>query len=98
MHAAAHSAGLQLEVVRASMESEINAAFLTLAQRQAGALVVAADTAFTNWRRQIIASAAQHRIPTIYFQREFVADGGLISYGNNLTYNYRQAGGYIDRI
>ena len=60
--------------------------------------MVAADTAFTNWRRQIIASAAQHRIPTIHFQREFVADGGLISYGNNLTYNYRQAGVYIDRI
>ena len=98
MQEAAHSAGLQLEVVGASMESEINAAFLTLAQRQAGALVVAADTAFTNWRRQIIAAAALHRIPTIHFQREFVADGGLISYGNNLTYNYRQAGTYIDRI
>jgi len=98
MQEAAHSAGLRLEVVRASMESEINAAFLTLAQRQAGALAVAADTAFTNWRRPIIASAAQHRIPTIHFQREFVADGGLISYGNNLTYNYRQAGVYIDRI
>ena len=98
MQEGAHSAGLQLEVVGASMESEINAAFLTLAQRQAGALVVAADTAFTNWRRQIIATAALHRIPTIHFQREFVADGGLISYGNNLTYNYRQAGTYIDRI
>jgi putative ABC transport system substrate-binding protein len=98
MQEAALSAGFRLEVVPASMESEINAAFMTLAQRQAGALVVAADTAFTNWRRQIIAVAAQHRIPTIHFQREFVADGGLISYGNNLTYNYRQAATYIDRI
>jgi putative ABC transport system substrate-binding protein len=98
MQEAAHSAGIQLEVVRASAESEIDAAFATLAQRQVGALVVAADTAFNNWRRRIITLAAQHRIPAIHFQHEFAADGGLMSYGNNLADNYRQASVYIDRI
>jgi len=98
MQEAAHAAGLQLVIVRASTESEIDAAFATLVQQQAGALVVAADTAFTNWRRRIITLAAQHRIPTIHFQHEFVADGGLMSYGNNLADNYRQASAYIDKI
>jgi putative ABC transport system substrate-binding protein len=98
MRAAVSTAGLDLAIVPASTEKDLEPAFAAMVQQRAQAVVVASDTAFTNWRRQIVRLAELHRIPVIHFQREFATDGGLMSYGNNLTNSYRQAGTYIDRI
>jgi putative tryptophan/tyrosine transport system substrate-binding protein len=95
---AARSLGLQLQVLNASNESEIDTAFVTLARLGAGALVVSADVPFISWRDKFVALAARHRVPTIYPYREFVLQGGLMSYGTNQTDTYRQLGGYTGRI
>jgi ABC-type uncharacterized transport system substrate-binding protein len=71
----------------------------TMNRRQkAGALVLAADPLFTNWRDRLVALAARHAIPTVYFQPEFVVAGGLMSYGNSLIDAFRQAGIYTGRV
>jgi putative ABC transport system substrate-binding protein len=98
MQEAARASGKQLSVLRVHSEKDFDAAFATLLQQRAGALVVAADTLFNNWRDRLVALAARHAVPAIYFQREFVAAGGLMSYGNSLTDAYRQAGVYTARI
>ncbi len=98
MQEAARASGKQLSVLRVSSEKDFDATFATLSQQRAGALVVAADTLFNNWRDRLVALAARHAVPAIYFQREFVAAGGLMSYGNSLTDAYRQAGIYTARI
>jgi putative tryptophan/tyrosine transport system substrate-binding protein len=95
---AARFLGVKLQVLNASNESEIDTAFVTLAQQSAGALVVSSDVPFISWRDQFVALAARHRMPTIYPFREFVLDGGLMSYGPNLTDTNRQLGVYIGRI
>ncbi len=95
---ASRSLGLQLQVLNASKESEIDTAFVTLAQQGAGALVVSADVPFISRRDQFVALAARHGVPAIYAYREFVLHGGLMSYGPNLTDMYRQLGGYTGRI
>ena len=95
---AARSLGVQLQILNVSNESEIDTAFVTLAQQGAGALVVSSDVPFISWRDQIVALAAHHRVPAIYSYREFVLDGGLMSYGPNLTDINRQLGGYVGRI
>ena len=89
---------LKLVVQSASSESELITAFANFAQQQIAALVVDADPFFTTRRVQLIALAAQHSMPTIYPQRVFVLDGGLVSYGGDLRSGYRNAGGYIGRI
>jgi ABC transporter substrate binding protein len=78
MQEAASAKGLQLDILMVSTESEIDAAFETLVQQHAGALVVGGDTFFANRLDQIIALAAHHAVPTIYIWRKYVADGGLI--------------------
>jgi putative tryptophan/tyrosine transport system substrate-binding protein len=98
MQEAARASGLQLSVFKMSSERDFDFAFSTLIQQKAGALVVAADPFFTNWRDQLVALAARHGIPAVYFQREHAAAGGLMSYGNSLTDGYRQAGVYTGRI
>jgi putative tryptophan/tyrosine transport system substrate-binding protein len=95
---AARALGQQLLALEASTASEIDTAFSTLVQRKAGALIVAADAFFNSRRDQIIALAARIAVPTIYFQREYVAEGGLMSYGVNLAASDRQAGVYVGRI
>ncbi len=95
---AARTKGVQLPVVKARTESEIDAAFASLVQLQAGALLVQADPVFTGLREAIVMLAARHAIPAIYPLREFAASGGLISYGASLTGSYRLAGGYVGRI
>ena len=95
---AAHVKGLQLQVVKAGDESEINAAFATVDELHASGLVVGADAVFDYRRQQLVALAARYAVPAVYFAREFVAAGGLISYGTSLTAAYHQAGIYAGRI
>jgi putative tryptophan/tyrosine transport system substrate-binding protein len=95
---AAHSLGADFHVFHASSESEIESAFTKMSQQQVRALVGASDTFFT-WRRdQIISLAAHHRIPAIYYLREFAQSGGLMAYGNSIPDAYRVAGVYVGRI
>jgi putative ABC transport system substrate-binding protein len=72
--------GVQLAVLRASTESGIEAAFATLIQLRAGALLIEPDAFFLDRREQLVALAARHVIPTIYPRREHAAIGGLMSF------------------
>jgi putative tryptophan/tyrosine transport system substrate-binding protein len=95
---AARAKGVQLHIVRASTESEIDAAFATLVQLHAGALVLGADPLFASRLDRLAALAARDAVPAIYDRREFAAAGGLISYGSSLTAGYRQIGIYAGKI
>jgi putative ABC transport system substrate-binding protein len=96
--AAANSLGLQLHVLKAASERDLDEVFSRFQQLQVGGLLIAADVSFFNWRNQIVAFAARNRIPTSYWRRDFVANGGLMSYGANFDDLYRQAGIYVGRI
>jgi len=93
---AAQILGLQVRILNASTEAEIDLAFEALSQRLAGALLVQPD-AFLNSKR-IVALAARHAVPTMYQVRDLTAAGGLISYGSNLADLYRQMGVYTGKI
>jgi len=93
---AAHRLNLKLVVVDASSEREIDAAFAMFAQQQIGALVIASDPFLLSRREQIVSLAA--RYPMAAPNREFVAAGALMTYGNNLVEAYRHAGLYVGRI
>jgi putative ABC transport system substrate-binding protein len=95
---AARAKGLQLSILNASNEGGVDAAFTALESSKADGLIIAADPFFDTRRAQIIAPAARYKIPTIYFSRESVDAGGLISYGSSLTAVYRQMGVYAGRI
>jgi len=95
---AARAKGVDLRIVEAGTEGELETAFASLARLLAGALVVGADPFFNARRNQIVALAAQHSMPAIYEWREFVDAGGLISYGPSLPSVYRQMGAYVGRI
>jgi len=95
---AARSIGLQLDVISARSETDIDAAFATAVQRHAGAGIVGTDPFFFSRRDQIVAQAAQHRLPTIYFSGAFVVAGGLISYGNSVSDAYHRAGVQTGRL
>jgi putative ABC transport system substrate-binding protein len=97
MQAAARESGQEISVLNASSESDIDNAFSALAQR-GGALIVSTDPFFINRSHQIVVLAAYHKIPAIFDRREFVAVGGLISYGTHLPDAYRQIGVYAGRI
>jgi putative tryptophan/tyrosine transport system substrate-binding protein len=96
--AAAKSLGLQVDVLAASSEGEIDAAFATIVQRGVGALLVAGDAYFNSRRTQLTALAARHQLPAIYDRREIAAAAGLMSYGIKNFDMYRQAGVYTGRI
>jgi putative tryptophan/tyrosine transport system substrate-binding protein len=95
---ASRAKGVQLRLLKASTQSEIDTAFATLIQLQAGALVVGTDPFFYNRREHLVALASRHAVPTIYEFREFAAAGGLISYGPSLTGTWRQVGIYVGQI
>jgi putative tryptophan/tyrosine transport system substrate-binding protein len=95
---AASHAGITLEWHVARKESDLNAALAGIATRHADALLVLADPVLGFWRKRIVKFANDNRLPGIYFWREFVQDGGLISYGTNLTASYRRAATYVDKI
>jgi putative ABC transport system substrate-binding protein len=98
VEAAAGSMGLQIQIVRASTSSEINAAFATILHERADALFVGQDAFFNSRRVQLTHLASRHALPAIYGGRDFVVAGGLMSYGSNITDAYRQVGGYTGRI
>ena len=95
---AARSHNLSTQVLYASSERDIDASFVTLAQKRVDALIVGADPLYQNNAAQLINLTTRHSLPAIYFQREFVAAGGLISYGIHFPDSYRQAGRYTGRI
>jgi putative ABC transport system substrate-binding protein len=98
VQSAARALGLQLVVLNARTPGDIDIAFASLVRERAGALVVGAGAFLVSWRNQIIALAARHAIPAIYGFREYSADGGLISYGNDIPDAFRRAGVYTGRI
>jgi putative ABC transport system substrate-binding protein len=93
----ANAKGLQLEILKAGTEAEVDAAFATAVQRQIGAVVVA-DPLFDSRSKQVAALAAHHAVPAIYLWRKYVSDGGLISYGAIFTAAYHLVGSYVGRI
>jgi putative ABC transport system substrate-binding protein len=98
---AARVKGLQLPILKAGTEGEIDAAFATLVQLHADGLVVGAEPFFYSRREQLVALASRHAVPAIYDGREYAASGGLISYGPSLAILIdmdRQAGVYAGRI
>ena len=95
---AAHALGQQILIVNASSERDFDMAFATLAQQQAGALLIAGNALFTGQRDRLVALAARYALPTICPLREFVAVGCMMSYSGSLTDAYRQVGVYAGRI
>jgi putative ABC transport system substrate-binding protein len=95
---AARSLGIPINLLNASTENEIDAAFTTAAEQKNGALIMGTDPFLLGQRDQLVRLAARHAIPTIYFLREFVEAGGLISYGPNIANGYRQTGVYTGLI
>jgi putative ABC transport system substrate-binding protein len=95
---AAARLGVQLDIVRANLESDFDAAFSTLIQRRAEALLVCSSPFFNGRREQLVVLAARNAVPVIYEWREFATAGGLMSYGTNLTDAYRQVGVFVGRI
>ena len=85
-------------MLKASSESDLEAAFVSAVQQRADGLVVAANAFFTNRRSQVVALAARHALPAAYGWREFVEAGGLVSYGPSISWAYRQIGQYASRI
>jgi putative ABC transport system substrate-binding protein len=98
LQTAARALGLELHVLNASSDGEFDAAFATLLQLGAKALVVQSDPLFTTRRDRLVALAARHAIPAIYGRREIAEAGGLMSYANDFADSYRQAGIYCGRI
>src|SRR4051794_15218493 len=95
---AAAAMAVELLVLNASTEGEIDAAFATLRQHQAGGLLVGADPFLSRRREQLVGLALRHAVPAIYEWREFAEAGGLISYGTSLASVYHQAGIYAGKI
>jgi putative ABC transport system substrate-binding protein len=98
MQAAARTLGLEVHLLRASNDHEIDDAFATLVQLRAGAVVITSDPFFNARTKQLAALALRHAVPTIFQYREFTAAGGLMSYGGSIIASYRQAGVYTGRI
>jgi putative tryptophan/tyrosine transport system substrate-binding protein len=95
---AARAKGVQLQILEANSESEIDAAFATLVQLQVGGLLVGPAPSFSIRREQIFALASRHAVPAMYDTRLYVAAGGLVSYGPSLAGMWRQVGIYVGKI
>ena len=98
METAGRTRGLQVQILYASTEAEIDAAFADFAQRRTDAVLIGTDPFFYSRREHLVALAARHGVPTIHYSREFVTAGGLMSYGANIPDTYRQVGIYTARI
>jgi putative ABC transport system substrate-binding protein len=98
LESAARTLGKRLYVSRASNDAELSRAFTLFLEQRVGALLIAADPYFDTRRDQMVAFAAQNRLPAMYQFREYAVAGGLISYGPSITDMYRQGGIYAGRI
>jgi len=98
LETAANDNGQQIYVLEARTERDLEAVFTTIVQQKAGALLVAADPLLSQLHDQIVALAARYKVPAIYESREFVAAGGVISYGASIADAYRGAGVYAGKI
>ena len=98
MEKAARTLGLTLHVLKLSAEGELDSVFAKLAQLGVGALLVAQEPSYNRWRGQIIAFAAEHAIPTMYANRDYVVAGGLVSYDASAIEQMRQVGAYVGQI
>ena len=98
MQAAARGLGLQTHVMRAISDPEIETAFVKFVELKIDALLVIPDPSFQSRRDLFIRLAAHYAVPTIYYSREYVAVGGLVSYGASFTGTFRQAGNYVGRV
>jgi putative ABC transport system substrate-binding protein len=96
--AAGRVVGQQLITLRATSEREIDAAFATLVERRAGALLVTSSPFFVTQTHYLITLAARHSLPAMWFRRELVEAGGLMSYGTSTAETYRQLGNYAGKI
>jgi ABC-type uncharacterized transport system substrate-binding protein len=95
---AAEAIGRQIEILTATTNLDIDAAFASLAQKPADALLVAPQILFSTRRVQLVTLAARHAVPTMYYQREYVEAGGLMSYGSSIIDRERLLGVYTGRI
>ena len=98
VRAAARERGVDLLVANAGSERDIDAAFASFVQQRVNAIVIGADSLFLSRRDQLVGLAARHALPASYNLREFVDNGGLISYGASITDAFRLVGGYAGRI
>ena len=98
LQAAARTPGLQLAVVYARTDSDLETAFATFSQKRVGAVLVGGGTIYTRRTEQLAALAARRALPAIFSFREHALAGGLMSYGSSLGYTYRQVGIYTGRI
>jgi putative tryptophan/tyrosine transport system substrate-binding protein len=98
LQAAARTLGLQLVVVNASTDRDLETAFATFSQQQVGAVLVGGSNFYNRHMEQLVALAFRHALPAMFTYREFALAGGLMSYGSSLGNNYHQAGIYAGRI
>jgi putative ABC transport system substrate-binding protein len=98
IQAAAASLGMEVSPVNVRDASEIERGITTFAGSANGGLLVTGSPLTFHHRNTIVALAAQHKLPAVYYERSFVGDGGLMSYGPDFVDQYRRAGGYVDRI
>ena len=98
LQAGAASLALQLEVLHATTDGEIEAAFGKIVQWPGTPVILGPDPFYTSRRVEIVSLATRYSLPTMYMVREFAETGGLISYGPDLTNAYREAGAYAGRI
>jgi putative tryptophan/tyrosine transport system substrate-binding protein len=90
--------GVQLVVLHANSDHDFEAAFATLIEQKAEALLVCASPSFNNTRDRLVALAARNNLPAAFELREYATAGGLLSYGNSITDVYRQLGVYVGHI
>jgi putative tryptophan/tyrosine transport system substrate-binding protein len=98
LQAAVRALGREIHVFNASTESDFETAFAAVDRQHIDALLVAADPFFDDRRAQLVALATRYRVPVSYVRRDFVVDGGLMSYGPDAPDAFRQAGVYTGRI
>jgi putative ABC transport system substrate-binding protein len=98
LEATARTLGVQLHILHASTERDLDTTFATLTQLRAGALVICVDPLFNSLSEQVAALALRHAVPSISQWREFAAAGGLMSYGSSTIDGYRLVGAYTGRI
>jgi putative ABC transport system substrate-binding protein len=95
---AARSLGLGAAIVKVGAEPELDEAFVAIARERAGALLVNSDPAMDRWRQKTLALTMQHALPTMFSNREYIVQGGLMSYDSSIVDSFRQAGSYVGRI